>query len=491
MGIVKKQGIQNTVISYIGSVLGFVNKLLLFPKIFLLEQVGMLNVLLGFSVLYGRISGLGVYNVILKFFPHYKDKGKKAFFLLILKWTMVGFCVVSTIFYAFQPYIREVLFQKAPLLQNYFYWIVPFSFLILLFEVLESYSRALLKSVVPSFLRDFGLRFLMTTAILCYYFEFISFDLFVLLFAFTYLFAVLAMLAYLIYLGALKVGQNEQKLSLTQLFKFGFFVFLAESSVLLISTIDSLMLTSYTGLSAAGVYTTMIYLVSAFLIPYGALSKIAGPIIPRLWKENNTDQIQKLYVQFSRTNFFIGAVLFLLIHFNIELLFHDYGYFTLLPAAYGEGIIVFSVVGLARLFDVLYGINGAILVNSSRYKTDLVFVVTLVLLTILTNRLLIPTWGITGAVIASFISIVIINITRGIYLRNTFGFKLFDRNALLLVSIFALVFGVSFLLTFNNIWLTIGLRNIFLILGFITPVLALNLVPELKEQLLKTLRANK
>ena len=86
MGVVKKQGIQNTIVSYVGSGLGFLNKILLFPIVFGLEQVGLLNVLSSITLLYAQVAGFGIYNVIIRFFPEYQKKDKKGFLSLVLVW---------------------------------------------------------------------------------------------------------------------------------------------------------------------------------------------------------------------------------------------------------------------------------------------------------------------------------------------------------------------------------------------------------------------
>ncbi|MFT6715980.1 MAG: O-antigen/teichoic acid export membrane protein [Saprospiraceae bacterium] len=482
MGIVKKQGVQNTIISYVGSIIGFLNKIVLFPKVFLIAQVGLLNVLLSVSVLYAQVSGFGIFNVIIKFYPEYKKEGKSTFLKLILKWLVVGFLFLSSLFLFFEDYIKDHLFDKAPLLQEYFYWIFPLSFLILFFEALNSYSRAILKSVFPSFLKDFVLRLLMFFGIILFYFDLILFDQFLFYFAGTYAFINVALIVYLFVRGEFIFTKSAiQKISYKQIFKFGVFVFFAESSALLVSTIDGLMLADYRGLNDAGVYTTMVFLTSAFLIPYGAISKIVTPIIPRLWKENNLKELQKIYVQVSNTSFALSAFLFLLILFNLELLLN------FLPEVYSTGAIVFLGIGLSRLIDVFYGINGVIIVNSKKYMIDLVFVSFLIALTIGTNYFFIPLWGMKGAVFASLISILTINLIRGAYLRMTFNLKLFNIKSVLQITFFLLTLFLSFWNPFDSLWLTIVFRNIVGIVLFIFPYYYFNLAPEIKDWVLKRL----
>ncbi|MDB5261400.1 MAG: hypothetical protein JWQ14_681, partial [Adhaeribacter sp.] len=69
MGIIKRQGIQNTIISYAGVVIGYVNTVLLLPWILDEEQVGLTRLLLTLAVLYAQFSALGFANAGVKFFP--------------------------------------------------------------------------------------------------------------------------------------------------------------------------------------------------------------------------------------------------------------------------------------------------------------------------------------------------------------------------------------------------------------------------------------
>ena len=52
MGIVKRDSIAITVLSYVGVVVGYVNKILLFPNFLSEEQVGLTSILVSLAVMY-------------------------------------------------------------------------------------------------------------------------------------------------------------------------------------------------------------------------------------------------------------------------------------------------------------------------------------------------------------------------------------------------------------------------------------------------------
>ena len=88
--------------------------------------------------------------------------------------------------------------------------------------------------------------------------------------------------------------------------------------------------------------------------------------------------------------------------------------FKLIPnsAIYAQGKWVVLYIGLGKLFDLATGSNYEILSTSKYYKIDLLFVVLLGVLAIITNMIFIPIYGITGAALASAISIFIFNTFR-------------------------------------------------------------------------------
>ena len=194
MGIVIKQGIQNTILSYIGAVLGFVNKLNFLPKILHVEQVGLINIIASIALLYAQFSGFGVYQIILKFYPYYSTQKKGDFLTLILFWITIGFGLVTVAFLFFDVFVQENFLQNSPLLLQYYYWIIPLAAFIFLTEVLDSYSKAILKSVFSSFVKDIFLRLIFLIGIALYWFKWIDFDVFVKFTVFSYLITLLLLL---------------------------------------------------------------------------------------------------------------------------------------------------------------------------------------------------------------------------------------------------------------------------------------------------------
>src|SRR4249920_2208767 len=73
MGVVRKQSILSSIFTYIGFAIGAVNILILFPKYFTPEQIGLTRILLDVSLLFATVCTLGSIPITLKFYPFYKN----------------------------------------------------------------------------------------------------------------------------------------------------------------------------------------------------------------------------------------------------------------------------------------------------------------------------------------------------------------------------------------------------------------------------------
>lgn len=480
MGIVIKQGIQNTILSYIGAVLGFVNKLYFLPKILHVEQVGLINIIASIAMLYAQFSGFGVYQIILKFYPYYSTQKKGDFLTLILFWITIGFGLVTVAFLFFDVFVQENFLQNSPLLLQYYYWIIPLAAFIFLTEVLDSYSKAILKSVFSSFVKDIFLRLIFLIGIALYWFKWIDFDVFVKFTVFSYLITLLLLLGYFIKLKSFTFNLPKiPKKEILNISRFGFYALLTGASALIITNIDSFMLSYYTGLSDVGIYTTMTFMVSAILIPYRSIFKIASPLIPIHWKKNDHHEIQKIYLSFSLTTFFISATLFLLVLNNTTIVF------LFLDKIYSDGFYIFILLGFARLIEVLYGLNSIILMSSPKYWVDLFFLILLIVLTIITNMIFIPKYAMGGAVFASALSIIIINLIRGWFVYWFFKIKLFNTKIIAQFSCFAVAFSISYFIDIPNVWLNLIVKNLVIVVVFVLPVFYFSLAPDMNDWILK------
>lgn len=489
MGIIKRQGIQNTVISYAGVVIGYINTVLLLPWILDEKQVGLTRLLLTMAVLYAQFSALGFANAGVKFFPYFRDKANRhnSFLIFFLGIPLTGFLAITLLFFLFRDVIINYYIKESALIVRYYSYIIPLGFFTLLFNLFNAYLTSLYKTVVPSFIQDFLLRILITLTILGYSWGFYKFEVFLLLFVAVNCAMALFLLVYITWLKQFFIRPELIALRekpLKQMVRYGLFALLGNISSTIIISIDTMMIGHYLGLGSVGIYTTAAYIASVILIPGRSLYKIALPQIADFWKTDNQTALAKLYKQVTRMNLVIGCLLFIGIWANIN------NMFALLPKEYSQGRFVILFLGFARLFDLATGINGHILITSSRYRSDLFLNVILSLLTILSNLLFIPAYGIEGAALATMLSYVLINLLRLVLVWFWFRMQPFDKTSvqILILALISYLAGVALPYIINTP-IDIAIRSSLITLLYGGGILIFNLAPELTKKLLSMLKS--
>jgi len=120
-------------------------------------------------------------------------------------------------------------------------------------------------------------------------------------------------------------------------------------------------------------------------------------------------------------------------------------------------------------------VNQEIVGTSKYYKIDLLFYIFLAVIAVITNLIFIPKFGITGAAMASAISIFLFNTIRFFFLLYVFRIQPFSLSTLKVLAVFVLTFLISYLVSpFHNFILDIFLRSLLIIILFGGLVLLMN-----------------
>ena len=154
-------------------------------------------------------------------------------------------------------------------------------------------------------------------------------------------------------------------------------------------------------------------------IPGRSIMQIGKPILAKAWERNDRDEIQDLYHKSALNQMLIGSLMFIGIWLNID------DVLLLVPEKYQGVQYVFFFIGIAKLFDTSCGLNGGILVTSDKYRYDLVINVILIVLTLITNVIFIPIYGMEGAALATAVSVIIYNMLKWFLLKYWYGFQPF------------------------------------------------------------------
>ena len=475
MGSIRKQSILISVFAYLGVGLGYVNVVLLFPRFFSPEEFGLTRVLVAAVGILSQFALFGMVNSVIRFFPFFKDKdaGHNGLLSRALALGLVGIGIMSILLFLFKPYIVLHYLDRSALVADFYILLFPYLVFEVLFQVFRAYARALHFAVIDVIYREILVRFLTMALILFTYFGVIDFEQFMWLFVGQYGLTAIGMAAYLLAKKELHLGWKSgfltPELKKDIIHYSGFTILSGVGSVILIN-IDVLMIQQMVGLDQVAFYAVAFYIVAVINIPRNAIGNIAVPIISDAWKRNDMAEIQSLYEKTAINQLLIGVLLFIGIWANHETLFY------ILPEEYANGKWVLFFVGIARLIDVGFGINGGIMTNSPYYRFDTYAGFVLIFVTIVANLIFIPPYGISGAAIATGISLFFMNFSRFIVLKWKYNLNPFSYRTLLVLVLALGSYGIStFVPQLENVWLDLIVRSAIICVVFIPLTIVLKL----------------
>ena len=482
MSQIRRQSIISTVIIFAGFAIGFINNLF-FTKSgwFTPEQYGLTRSFFDFSQIIYAYSFLGVSAIIYKFYPYYKAHVKEEENDL-LSWSLLvavtGFILFLICGIGFKSFFERKFFANSKILVDYYYWIYPFGFSLLIFTILESYCWSLKRTVISNFLRETALRILTTVLILLFVFHIISYDTFIKLFSCLFGMLVLILVVYLKRHNQLhftfKVSRVT-RLMKSKMAAYGLFVFagLAISTTAALS--DSLTISSKIGQAAIGIFAFSTYISNIIQIPQRSVVAIAIPVLSEAWREKNYGMIEKVYKRSSINLLLISLFLF----GNIWLCYDDIIPALQLNPVFAEGKYVVLFYGLKLVVDMGTGVNGQIIATSNFWRFDFVTGIILLLIIAPLNYFLIGKLGIVGAGVSNLAAYTIYNIIRILFLWNKYKMQPFSMQTLWVVLVIPALFAVTFFSTqsFHG-WTGIFVKPLLFTGLFIAAVWYLKLTPD-------------
>ena len=109
MGIVARQSIKGTIATYIGVAVGIVTTFFIQTKALQAEQIGLIDILLQCSLLFGGLAQLGTNSSAMRYYPFFKDEEHRdhGFFGWTLLVPLVGFTLFLLAFFCFKGAIVD------------------------------------------------------------------------------------------------------------------------------------------------------------------------------------------------------------------------------------------------------------------------------------------------------------------------------------------------------------------------------------------------
>lgn len=439
MGIVIKQSIKNTIVTFIGFAIGAINVLYMYPVFLGKDYLGLTNYVLSAANILYPILSFGIQNTLIKFFNENNktEEELSSYFSYMLLLPLLIIIPFFAIFYAFYENIALYESAKNSIVYD-FVWEIPLiAMFIGYFEIFYAWLRAHMKSVFGSFVKEVFVRILVTISLFAVYFKFITLPEFIHSLVLVYGISLLVIIYYANKVKPIQLNKKFPK-NTKSIFVFTIFIILSASVANMLLDIDKYMINQFLKIENIAFYSLAVYLAMVISVPQRAMHQITYPITAKLMSENKWQELNELYKKSSVTLQVIGGLIYIGILVNIKQLY------ALLPdEGYDQGLFVVFTIGLSKYFDVILGNNNSIIFNSKYYKAVLVLGVLLVFVIVGLNLIFIPKFGIDGAALATLIAIGMYSLAKLLFV--VFKMKLFPFTKNTIVSfIIALVLFLGF-----------------------------------------------
>lgn len=458
MGIVIRQSIKGTIVTYIGAFIGFLTTFFILTKYLSAEEIGLTRVLFEAASLLSGFALFGVTSSAVRFFPYFKSEDGKnnGFFFYLMAFPFVGSILFITLYYLLREPITSLFVSNSPLFVDYYNWVPPFMVFLLYWMVFEVYSSLLMRIAVPKLIREIILRLLLIIIYLLYAFDVVNMDWFIVGYISVYAISMLIAFFYVSRIGSVSLKHDPSFVKpdlRKQVYKYTLVWIIGALGSNIVSRLDLFMVGSQLGLDYAGIYSIAFYIVAVIEIPSRSIATISSPLASSALKEGDFKAVNQLYRKVSLHQLMIGGFVFLLIWINID------NIFGLIPNGqiYSEGKWVVFFLALAKLIEVTLNFGNNLISFSRYYHWGLYFTFFITGIAIVFNNWLIPIFGVTGAGIATALTCLLSYGVQQWLVQVKIKSNPISLKLIKLVGLFALAIVINYLLPKYHIILLDGL----------------------------------
>lgn len=443
MGIIIRQSIKGTIVTYAGAFIGFLTTMFVLTKFLQPEEIGLTQVIYQAALFIGAFAQMGTSASAYRFFPYFKNEKNRnnGFFFYLLLIPAIGALIFIPLYILLKDPISAFFSKNAKLFVDYYYWVIPLIIFSIYWGVLETYSTLQMRIAVPKLIREVIVRLLLLVVYLSFAFKYLSLDGFVGSYIAVYGIAMFLTLLYVSRIGSTSLKHDPTFIDAPlrkKIRNYTLFLLFHALAGNILSQLDLFMVGSQLGLDHAGVYSIAFFMATTIEIPSRSISNISYPVAAKALKEGDLNTANQLYKKVSLHQLIAGSCVFLLIWINID------NIFAIIPNGdiYVLGKWVVFFIALSKLLVITLDFGSTLITFSNYYYWSLFFSLFITVIGIITNLLLIPRMGITGAAIATLItSILLCIVQQWIVLKKIKGnpySKGMIKFSILLVVLFAI-----------------------------------------------------
>ncbi len=447
MGIIQRQSIKYTIVNFVGTFIGFLSVVLIYPLD--RELYGYFQSLHSFATLLVPFLGWGIHGAVVKFYPDFVQRGKASGFLsftLIIATlcAAASLIILSGIYMIARPLMYR-LFDNFQFVEANKSGIIVLGVILLYSSIFLFHASARYRIVIPDLINNVGLKIFLPFLILAVYLGIVSKGVFVPIILIYFFIVSIALLVYLLRLdthdwkpGVMASGRGKFR----ELIGFMFFSVLNGLGAGLALRIDTVMVSAMISVEAVTIYAIIMTISNVMEIPNKAINQIAGPVISASWQNGNRENINEVYRKSSLYGLLAGMWLFLVLYF----IWPDI--LALMPGKLNVDLntvlLIFTFLGMARIIDLMTGVNSVIISYSDEYRFHMYFLLVLGFTNVMLNYFLLKSMGLPGAALATLLSYFVFNLLKYVFVRSRFRMTLVWTHVWQALVCFILVFAALY-----------------------------------------------
>jgi O-antigen/teichoic acid export membrane protein len=393
-----------------------------------------------FATLLTPFLGFGIQGAIIKFYPVFVNKKLDTHFLsftmaLATVSAVISTAIIALVYVLAKPCLYQI-FANFALVEENKYSILILGYIFLYSSIFLFHATARFRIVIPDIINNIGLKIFLPLLILAIYFGILNRALFVPVIIIYFLLVCLALMIYLFRLDKHRHQPKILKLEKAEykgLIAFMLFSVLNGLGISLALKIDIAMVGTMISKEAVGLYTIILTISNVMEIPAKAINQISAPVVSKSWANGEKQNILDIYRKSSVYGLIGGVFLFLILYFIwVDII-------TLMPGKLNLDIqtvlLIFTLLSMARIIDLVTGVNSVIISYSTDYRFHMFFLLILGCANIIMNYFFLIHFGLVGAALATCISYLIFNVIKYVFVKLRFGLTIeFGQHLYILIA---------------------------------------------------------
>ncbi len=482
MGIIKKQGLHGTVAIYLGLLIGAFNTIIFFPAVFPNnpDAMGMVQLILSYSLVLGTIIGAGFPSGVVYFFPKLTQHQKQVLFGFALAFSLVLVILGFLCVFLFPDFIAGFITKSAADSKPYLIDLMVLVVFYMVFELLAGIMQSARIVVFPVVLKEVGRKLTITFILLATYLQWID-GVEQMMFFLVVFYGIMVFWLGIDFWRKTKLSLSFQfsKIDYKQISKYSFTLLFTAAIYMLISRIDVMMLGSLMETTAhVAFYTIAFQIGSVVWTPAKSLNRATRPLLAEFFANNQVDKINQTYHQSVSNQFFVGAFIYLMIVVNLDFIY------SFVPDGYSFGKNVVWFIATGFLVNVLFGPNGMLVSLSHLYKIDFYLNVAMLVVIVVLNYFLIPEYGVFGAAAGTAFTTTIYNLSKSFLVYKHFSIKPIKTKQVMLIGVMGAIIVAHFILPDFGLIANMLINSVLVSVIFSYLLFKTKLAIELKEMAL-------